>query len=129
MTDPIADLLTRIRNAELARHTSTIIPHSKMKISILEVLKKYKYIKDFTEEKIDGRVYSNIRVNLKEDTDNKVYYKRISKPGQRIYKNSDELKPVKSGLGIAIISTSKGVMSNVAAKKLNIGGEILCEVW
>jgi len=126
MTDPIADLLTRIRNAEMANHLTVSIPHSIEKEAILRVLKKYRYILDYKTEKSK---FKNLSVSLANDKKAKTIYKRISKPGQRMYINVTDIKPVKSGLGIAIISTSKGVMSNIEAKKDKLGGELLCEVW
>jgi small subunit ribosomal protein S8 len=126
MTDPIADLLTRIRNAEMANHLKVSIPHSKEKESILNVLKKYKYISDY---KIEEKKFKNIIVDLEEDKKSKTFYKRISTPGQRMYIKSTDIKPIKSGLGISIISTSKGIMSNIEAKKSKLGGELLCEIW
>jgi len=129
MTDPIADLLTRIRNAELAHHNSVVIPYSKEKESILKVMKNYKYIKSFEIKKENGSKFNSLFVQLDTDKEYKTYYKRISTPGQRIYVKNDKIKTIKSGLGISIISTPKGIMSNLQAKKENVGGEILCEIW
>ena len=129
MTDPIADLLTRIRNAELAKHKEVNIPYSKEKESILKVMKKYRYVRSFEVKKVDNSPFDSLVVQLDTEKDHRTYYKRVSKPGQRIYVNNDGIKTIKSGLGISIISTSQGIMSNVAAKKANVGGEILCEIW
>jgi len=129
VNDPIADLLTRVRNAELANHTEVLIPHSVMKESVLQVMKKYHYIKTYSSKKVEGKVYSNILIELDTEKSHRNYYKRISKPGQRMYVSADNVKTVKNGLGIAVLSTSKGVMSNVEASKQNIGGEVLCEIW
>jgi small subunit ribosomal protein S8 len=129
VNDPIADLLTRVRNAELAKHSEVLIPHSVMKEAVLQVMKKYNYIKSYTEKKIAGKVYSNILIELDTDKLYRTYYKRISKPGQRMYVSAENVKPVKNGLGISVLSTSKGVMSNVEASKQKIGGELLCEIW
>lgn len=127
MTDPIADLLTRIRNAEMASHEACTMPHSIMKESILVLLKKHKYIESFKVEEKDGKKNINVKLVLKKAI--KTSYKRISKPGQRIYKQASEIKRVRSGLGIGIYSTPKGVIDNYMAHKENVGGELLCEIW
>ena len=125
-TDPIADLLTRLRNAEMASHDSCEIPYSKMKESILNILKKHLYIEDF---EVSGEgVDKKIDVKLKTDKA-RTSYRRMSKPGQRIYVSVNKIRPVQNGLGIAILSTSKGVLDNIDAKKEKVGGELLCEVW
>jgi len=129
MTGPIADLLTRIRNAELAKHKATVVPFSIEKESMLKVMEKHGYVKSFEVKKIADKVFKEILVELDPLKAHRTYYKRISKPGQRIYKHSEQIKAVKNGLGISIISTSHGIMSNVEAKKLKIGGEVLCEIW
>jgi len=128
MTDPIADLLTRIRNAELARHTTVTLSYSKMKEAILKVMAKYGFVKSYEVVKAENSKFNNLKVVLSKKS-YKSYYKRASKPGQRAYVSVGDIKPVKNGLGISILSTSKGVMSNVDARKENVGGEILCEVW
>jgi len=130
MTDPIADMLTRIRNANNAGHINVEIPSSNIKKSIAEILLQEGYIKDF-EIKDDGK-QGILTVSLKYlDNKQKVIrgIKRISKPGLRIYANKDELPRVLNGLGIAIISTSKGIMTDKAARKNGIGGEVICYVW
>lgn len=124
-TDPIADLLTRIRNANQARHESTNVPSSKTKKEILRVMKEKKFIEDFQEMKSDSIQKT---INIKLFPDKKLSLKRISKPGQRIYKHASELYPVLSGYGFSIISTSKGIMTGAQARKQGIGGELLCEV-
>lgn len=129
MSDPIADLLTRIRNAEMAGAKKVLAPYSKEKEAILTVLKKYGYVYSFKTAKSKKGDFNDLVIDLMDNRSNKTYLTRISKPGQRIYVKHSDLKPVKSGLGIAIISTSKGIMSNVEAKKLQVGGEILCEIW
>jgi small subunit ribosomal protein S8 len=123
-TDPIADLLTRIRNASQANHGSCAIPYSKIKENILKILQDKKFIAKYevVEEK-----FPELFVTLEEDRD--ITLKRVSKPGQRIYVKRDDLKPLRSGLGLRIISTSKGVMTTDEAKKQNLGGEILCEIY
>jgi small subunit ribosomal protein S8 len=125
-TDPIADLLTRIRNAQMAKHTKCVIPYSKMKESIVAILKNHNYIQNFS---LQGEtIEKTITVVLQEKPYRNVF-KRISTPGQRIYRSNGEVRPVQSGLGIAIYSTSKGVIDNLEAKKLHVGGELLCEIW
>lgn len=125
-TDPIADLLTRIRNASTAHHYSAVAPHSKVKEEILRILKERGFIEDY---KVDtSGKFKELEVVLKEDNPN-ITLKRLSKPGQRIFLKKDELKSVKSGLGITIISTSKGLMTNYEARKANLGGELICEVY
>ena len=125
-TDPISDLLTRLRNATKAQKSVVAIDHSKMKEHILEVMKNKKFIDDFVVE--EEGPHKILKVKLSEKHPN-LHVKRISKPGQRIYIKTDELKQVKSGLGITILSTPKGVMSNLEARKQHLGGEMLCEVY
>lgn len=130
ITDTIADLLTRIRNASASRHDSVEIPASNMKKSIVQILLDEGYIKDYSV-KDDGK-QGIIRVILKYDEDKKSVItglKRVSKPGLRIYSNVEDMPKVMKGLGIAIISTSKGVMTDRQARKENVGGEVLAFVW
>ena len=131
MTDPIADMLTRIRNANTAKHDTVDIPASKMKISIAEILLNEGYIKSF--ELVDNGNFKDIRVTLKygKDKNEKIItgLKRISKPGLRVYANREELPKVLGGLGVAIISTNQGVITDREARKLNVGGEVLAFVW
>ena len=130
ITDPIADMLTRIRNANSQKHATVDIPASKMKMSIAQILLDEGYIKAFDE--ISDEKQGIIRVTLKYDEDGKRVIsglKRISKPGLRIYVNKDELPKVLNGLGIAIISTSKGVITDKKARQENVGGEVLAYVW
>jgi small subunit ribosomal protein S8 len=126
-TDPIADLLTRIRNASRVHHTTTLVPHSKVKESILKVLKEKDFILDYKVES-DKKGFKSILVTLNENRSD-ITLKRVSSPGQRIYVKKEDLKVIKSGLGITIISTSKGVMTNLEANKQNLGGELLCEIY
>lgn len=129
MSDPIADMLTRIRNAGRARHASCVVYGSKLKKSILEILKSEGFIKDFVE--VPESKHLQYQIQLKYDkSKNHVIreIRRVSKPGRRIYIGSDEVKPYKSNIGITILSTSKGVMTNKKAMKLKIGGEIICAV-
>ncbi len=130
ITDPIADLLTRIRNANSAKHETVEIPASNMKKAIVEILDEEGYIKNY--QIIDDGKQGIIRVTLKYGKNNEKVLtglKRVSKPGLRIYAGAEELPRVLKGLGIAIISTSKGVMTDKKARKENIGGEVLAFVW
>ena len=130
VNDPIADMLTRIRNAQIAKHDSVTMPASNMKKSIAKLLHEEGYIKSY--EFIDDGLQGSIKINLKY-LDKKqpviVGLKRISKPGLRVYAGCEDLPKVLGGLGIAIISTSKGVMTDKTARKEKIGGEVLCYVW
>ena len=129
MTDPIADMLTRIRNANQERHETVKVPGSKMKIKIAEILKAEGFIKDFTIEE-DG-VKKTIVITFKYNGNERVItgLKRISKPGLRIYAKVDEVPKVLNGLGIAILSTSKGVMTDKEARAQKVGGEVIAYVW
>jgi small subunit ribosomal protein S8 len=129
ITDPIADMLTRIRNANTQRHETVDIPSSKLKKSIAQILLDEGYIKSF--EEIEDNAQGIIRITLKYVNKQKVIsgLKRISKPGLRVYANKDELPKVIGGLGIALISTSKGIMTDKQARKEGIGGEVLAFVW
>ncbi|MGA2297902.1 MAG: 30S ribosomal protein S8 [FCB group bacterium] len=129
VTDTISDFLTQIRNAGTAKHKTVDIPKSNTKLGLAEILKDQGYIADFEVVTEGNRAY--IRITMR-------YYKRepafkeltrISKPGRRIYVPADQLPRVKNGLGIAIISTSQGIMSDKQARKMNIGGEVLCTIW
>jgi small subunit ribosomal protein S8 len=130
ITDPIADLLTRIRNAQRANHEQVEIPASKLKLEIVRILAEERFIKGYQQVADDKQ--GTIRVQLKYGSRREpviTNLKRVSKPGLRVYKNSDELKRVLGGMGIAIISTSKGVLTDSQARKAHVGGEVLCEVW
>lgn len=131
MSDPIADMLTRIRNANTAKHDTVDVPASKMKLAIAEILFEEGYIKKF--EIVDDGNFKTIRVALKygKDKNEKIItgLKRISKPGLRVYANKEELPKVLGGLGIAIISTNQGVVTDKKARQLNVGGEVLAFVW
>jgi small subunit ribosomal protein S8 len=129
LTDPLADMLTKIRNAGKAKHPSCEFHGSRVKKAVLDILKDEGFINDY-QETVDNNK-SSIRVALKYDSKKKSVISqidKISKPGRRIYIKSEEIKPVKSNMGISIISTSKGIISNKKAMKLNIGGEVLCIV-
>ena len=131
MSDPIADMLTRIRNANTAKHDTVDIPSSKMKVAIADILLDEGYIKKY--ELVDNGNFKDIRVTLKygADKNEKIIsgIKRISKPGLRIYANHEDLPKVLGGLGIAIISTNQGVVTDSKARKMGIGGEVLAFVW
>jgi Ribosomal protein S8 len=130
ITDPIADMLTRIRNANAAKHDTVDIPASKMKKSIAEILLQEGYIKNY--QLIDGNTQGVIRVALKYGSNKEKVIsglRRVSKPGLRVYAGAEELPQVLRGLGVAIISTSKGVMTDRAARKEHVGGEVLAFVW
>ena len=130
MTDPLGDMLTRIRNAQMRSKSSVLTPSSKLRSWVLEVLKDEGYIRSYELKKDDsGR--ENLKVSLKYHGGEPVIreLKRISKPGRRIYAEVKEIPTVRQGLGIAIVSTSKGVMSGNKARSFNIGGEILCTVF
>lgn len=129
MTDPIADMLTRIRNANQMKHETVDIPASKLKKEILEVLKKEGYIIGY--KVVKGDVQDTLRVTLKYLNNERVVkgLKRISKPGLRVYAKTNEIPKVLNGLGIAVISTSQGLVTDREARKLKVGGEILAYVW
>ena len=130
-SDPIADMLTRIRNANTAKHDTVDVPSSKMKISIAEILLKEGYIRKFDMIDVDGIKMIHITLKYGADKNDKIItgLKRISKPGLRVYAGKDELPRVLGGLGIAIVSTNKGVMTDKEARKENVGGEVLAFVW
>ena len=130
-SDPIADMLTRIRNANTAKHDTVDVPCSKMKVSIAEILLKEGYIKKFDMIDVDGISMIHITLKYGADKNEKVItgLRRISKPGLRVYANSADLPRVLGGLGTAIISTNQGVITDKEARKLGVGGEVLCFVW
>ncbi len=131
MSDPIADMLTRIRNANTAKHDTVDIPASKMKLAIASILLDEGYIKKY--DIIEDGAFNTIRITLKygADKNDKIItgLKRISKPGLRIYANKEQLPSVLGGLGIAIISTNQGVITDKQARKINVGGEVLAFIW
>ena len=130
-SDPSADMLTRIRNANTAKHDTVDVPCSKMKVSIAEILLKEGYIKKFDMIDVDGISMIHITLKYGADKNEKIItgLKRISKPGLRVYASKEELPRVLGGLGIAIVSTNKGVMTDKEARKENVGGEVLAFVW
>lgn len=130
MTDPIADYLTRIRNALKARHTKVDVPYSKLKEEITKILLEYRYIQNYLN--VDDGKQGMIRIYLKYDEDEKSVIssiKRISKPGLRHYVKANEIPRVLNNLGIAILSTSKGIVTDREARKFGVGGEVLCYIW
>jgi len=133
MTDPIADMLTRIRNAALARHDRVSLPASRLKRTIADVLKAEGYVSDVAVESADETtVTDTLTLTLKYGRDRVPAIegiRRVSRPGRRIYVRAQEIPKVRSGLGIALLSTSRGIMSDRQARKVGVGGELLCEIW
>jgi small subunit ribosomal protein S8 len=132
MTDPIADMLTRIRNAVRVERPIVEMPLSKVKRGVAEVLKREGYIWDFREEQPDGQPMKQLMIDLKYGPNGERvirHIKRVSKPGRRVYSRATELRPILNGLGISIISTSRGVISDREARQKKLGGEVLCELW
>ena len=130
MTDPIADMLTRIRNAMKVEHETLDVPFSKLKLGVVDVLKREGYIWNY--EIVEGSPSNTIRIQLKYSMSGERVIKsirKISKPGLRKYAGPKDLRPVLNGLGIYILSTNKGVVSDREAREQNVGGEILCEIW
>jgi len=130
MTDPIADFLTRLRNANSAYHDEVVLPHSKIKANIAEILKREGYIASFRDE--PGEKHKNLVVELKYGPNRErsiAGLRRVSKPGLRVYAKSTELPSVLGGLGVAIISTSSGLQTDRQAKRNSVGGEVLAYVW
>lgn len=130
MTDPIADFLTRIRNANMVMHEKVEIPTSKTKLALAEILKNEGFIKDY--EQIEDGKQGIIRVYLKYGVDRErviTGLKRISKPGLKVYCKRDEIPRVLGGLGVAVISTSQGIVTDKEARKMGLGGEVICYVW
>lgn len=129
LTDPVADMLTRIRNANAVMHEKVDIPYSNLKLKLAEILKEEGYVTNYKVITDDNK--KNIRIYLKYDGKDRVIkgLKRISKPGRRVYAQVDELPRVLTGLGIAIVSTSKGIVTDKVARQENVGGEVLAFVW
>jgi small subunit ribosomal protein S8 len=130
MTDPIADMLTRIRNANMVKLQKTDIPSSNLKVSVANVLRSEGFIKNY--KVIADEKQGILRIYLKYFDEKEAVFteiKRISKPGSRVYVKSDKVPKVKSGLGLAILSTSKGVLSDKSAREAGVGGELLCTIW
>jgi small subunit ribosomal protein S8 len=132
MTDPISDMLARIRNAALARHESTNMPASKIKKAVAELLKKEGYIAHVSEDSVGVAEHPTMTITLKYGKDRQSAFaglRRVSKPGRRVYVRHDQIPRVLSGLGISVLSTSQGILSDREARTRKIGGELLCEVW
>lgn len=132
LTDPIADMLTRIRNAVRVERSAVQMPVSKVKRGVAEVLKREGYIWDWTEEEVEGQPVAQLRLDLKYGPNGERVIqtiRRVSKPGRRVYQQAKGLRPVLNGLGISIVSTSRGVLSDREARQKNLGGEVLCELW
>ena len=130
MTDPIADMLTRIRNAVRIERPQIDMPISKVKRGLADVLKREGYIWDWTE--VESAPVKTLRIDLKYGPNGEQvirHIKRVSKPGRRVYSGAKDLKPVLQGLGIQVVSTSRGVVSDREARQKNLGGEVLCEIW
>ena len=130
MTDPIGDMLARIRNGAMARHKEVALPHSKLKLAVARVLADAGFVGDVREEAGDGLHMLVVTLRYGDDGRGVIDgLRRVSKPSRRVYVGKDEIRKVRNGLGLAVISTSKGVLSDGAAREAEVGGEILCEVW
>jgi len=130
MTDPIADLLSRIRNAQIAKHDRLDVPASKLKLEVVKLLKEEGFIKNFRE--IEGVPVGSLRIFLRYSAEGVPaisHLQRVSKPGRRVYRKADEIQPVRNGLGIGIVSTSQGLLTDAQARERRVGGELLCQVW
>jgi small subunit ribosomal protein S8 len=131
MTDPISDLLTRIRNAHLAKHDRLDVPVSRLKLEVCRILKEEGFIKNYREVETTGPSGS-VRIFLRYSPQGEPainHVARISKPGRRIYRRAGEIQPVRNGLGMGIVSTSQGLLTDAQARERKVGGEILCELW
>jgi small subunit ribosomal protein S8 len=131
MTDPISDLLTRIRNAHLAKHDRLDVPVSRLKLEVCRLLKEEGFIKNYREVETTGPSGS-VRIFLRYSPQGEPainHVARISKPGRRIYRRAGEIQPVRNGLGVGIVSTSQGLLTDAQARERKVGGEILCELW
>ncbi|MFA5479403.1 MAG: 30S ribosomal protein S8 [Candidatus Muiribacteriota bacterium] len=130
MTDPIADMLTRVRNANKNMSQEVEIPHSKIKLEIAKILKDHGFINDFKEYKVSNKNFLKIEMKYGKDKNRVINgLKRISKPGLRIYVGKNDIPRVLGGLGLAIMSTPKGIISDKESRKLGLGGEVICYVW
>jgi len=130
MTDPIADLLTRIRNAQKAKHTSVQIPRSKVKLALVKLLKDEGFIEGYVE--LEDKKQGRIKVFLKYNTNDEGVIRgleRVSRPGRRLYVGRDEIPRVRNGLGVAVLTTSKGLLTDRQARQAGVGGEVICHVW
>lgn len=130
MTDPIADLLTRIRNAHIAKHDRLDLPSSKVRVEICKILKEEGFIRNF--RLLETKPAPTLRIQLRYTREGLPairHMARVSRPGRRVYRGVDDIKPVRNGLGVGIISTSKGLLTDQRAREQRLGGEILCELW
>lgn len=128
--DPIADFLTRIRNAHLAKHDRLDVPSSRIKVELAKILKEQGYIRNFRV--VEATPSNKLRVYLRYDelgTPAITFVERLSKPGRRVYRKSQEVAPVRNGLGVSILSTSQGLMTDAQARETGVGGELLCQIW
>jgi len=131
MTDPISDLLTRIRNAHMAKHDRLDVPVSRLKLEVCRLLKEEGFIRNYREIEVDGPTNS-VRIFLRYSAEGEPAINsvtRISKPGRRVYRRAGEIQPVRNGLGVGIVSTSQGLLTDIQARERKVGGEILCELW
>lgn len=130
MTDPIADLLTRIRNAQQAKHGTVDVPGSRMKAAIVKILESEGYIAGFRETEREGRKVLEVRLKYGDRGERAITgLERVSRPGRRVYRGKDEMPAVLGGLGITIVSTPRGVMTGTSCRQQGVGGEVLCNVW
>ena len=132
MTDPIADMLTRIRNGITSHHDRVEMPSSKLKVEVAKILKSEGFISNYKVVQEDGKPQASLRVYLKYSDDGEPVIhgiERVSRPGRRVYRGKEELPKVLGGLGLAIVSTSRGVLSGSEAARTGVGGEVLCQVW
>ena len=130
MTDPIADLLTRIRNGQQAGHTAVVVPRSKVKLAIVRILKNEGFVEGYVED--DSGPQGSVKIFLKYDDDQKGIIRgiqRVSKPGRRVYVGKNDMPRVRNGLGLAIVTTPRGVLTDYQARQAGVGGEVLCKVW
>lgn len=130
MTDPIADLLSRIRNAQIAKHDRLDVPISRLKVEVVKLLREEGFIKNFRE--IEGSPVGTLRIFLRYSTEGTPaisHLQKVSKPGRRVYRKADEIQPVRNGLGIGIVSTSQGLLTDAQARERRVGGELLCQLW
>lgn len=130
MTDPISDLLTRIRNAHTAKHDRLDVPSSKIKLEVCKILKQEGFIRNF--RLLESQPSATLRILLRYTSEGLPairHMSRVSKPGRRVYRGADGIKPVRNGLGVGIVSTSRGLVTDRQAREQRLGGEVLCELW
>lgn len=130
MTDPIADLLTRIRNAQTARHATVLVPRSNLKLALTRLLKEEGFLEGYVE--VEKGAQGQIKIFLKYDAANQATIRgitRISRPGRRVYVGKDEVPRVRNGLGVAVLTTPRGLLTDLQARQAGVGGEVVCHVW